>query len=124
MNETDGQKESAEGSNPEAHTHKKAYGQFNNVFLTDEEYNRVCRELPDGIRRLESFSAYIAATGKTYANHYARLINWSFYGNDDTAVWSKAQRAKKPPGERREPTFDVSAFKRKALNPVYVPPEE
>lgn len=30
----------------------------------------------------------------------------------------------KPPGERREPTFDVDAFKRKALNPVFVPPED
>ncbi len=30
----------------------------------------------------------------------------------------------KAPGERREPTFDVSAFTKRALNPVYVPPQE
>lgn len=30
----------------------------------------------------------------------------------------------KPPGERREPTFDVDAFKKKALNPVFVLPED
>ncbi len=30
----------------------------------------------------------------------------------------------KPPGERREPTFDVDVFKKKALNPVFVLPEE
>lgn len=30
----------------------------------------------------------------------------------------------KPPGERREPTFDVDAFKKKALNPVFVLPKD
>ncbi|MBE6785659.1 MAG: DnaD domain protein [Ruminococcaceae bacterium] len=30
----------------------------------------------------------------------------------------------KPPGERREPTFDVSAFTKKATNIKYVPPSE
>lgn len=30
----------------------------------------------------------------------------------------------KPPGERREPTFDVDAFKKKALNPVFVLPSD
>lgn len=30
----------------------------------------------------------------------------------------------KPPGERRDPTFDVSEFTKKALNIKYIPPEE
>ena len=30
----------------------------------------------------------------------------------------------KPPGERREPTFDVSEFTKKAVNIKFVPPSE
>jgi len=108
--------------NPDTQTHKKAYGDFSNVYLTDEEYELVRTRLPDGERRLQSFSAYIAATGKTYSNYYARLVNWNFYGNEPRLrLWGEK---KKPPGERREPTFDVSLFTKKALNPVFVPPEE
>lgn len=116
----------AEGfENADTHTHKKAYGDFSNVFLTDEEYELVAK-MPDGERRLQSFSAYIAATGKTYANYYAGLLNWNYYGNAPRFRQARGDvsKSKKPPGERREPTFDVSAFTKKALNLVYVPPQE
>jgi len=115
-------KSRADGSVSDTHTHKKAYGEFSNVFLTDEEYELVKTRLSDGERKLEAFSAYIAATGKTYSNYYARLLNWNLYGNEQGR--DKDIKKERPPGERREPTFDVSAFKKKALNPVFVPPEE
>lgn len=47
--------------------------------------------------------------------------------------WQQQQKSKtapsknvkqKPPGERREPTFDVSAFTKKAIGIKYVPPKE
>lgn len=112
--------------NADTHTHKKAYGEFSNVYLTDEEYRHVMTKLPDGKRRLQSLSAYIEATGKRYSNHYAQLLNWSFYGNEPSLRTGEGYGAKsrKPPGERREPTFDVSEFTKKALNPVFVPPTE
>ena len=105
------------------HTDKKAYGLFKNVYLTDEEYNLVKTTLTEGERRLDSFSAYMKSSGKSYNDHYARLINWSCYNNNfngDAAPVSKP----KQPGERREPTFDVSEFTKKAINLKYVPPEE
>lgn len=119
-------KESRAGSSAtDTHTHKKAYGEFCNVFLTDEEYELVKTKLPEGERRLGSFSAYMKATGKTYADHYARLLNWSVYGNEPSSrINGGRDISKKPPGERREPTFDVSLFMKKALNPVFVPPED
>lgn len=108
-------------------TYKKAYGEFKNVYLTDNEYSLVKNKLSEGERRLESLSAYMKATGKTYSDHYAMLINWNFYGNDKTYGVNTAQatvQRVKQPGERREPTFDVSEFTKKALNLKYVPPAE
>lgn len=107
--------------------HKKAYGEFKNVYLTDDEYNLVKNNLAEGERKLRSLSAYIKETGKSYNDHYATLINWSFYGNEKsgfTPCATSAEKRQKPPGERREPTFDVSAFTKKGLNLKYVPPQE
>ena len=102
----------------DTYTDKKAYGLFKNVYLTDDEYNLVKTSLTEGERRLDSFSAYMKSSGKSYNDHYARLINWSCFDNSTTSV------TEKKPGERREPTFDVSEFTKKAINIKYVPPEE
>ncbi len=104
------------------HTHKNTFGEFKNVFLTPEEYKRLTERFPDYLSRIESFSAYMKATGKTYRDHYAQLINWHSYTSTAAAKGNTA--TKKPPGERREPTFDVSAFTKKAVGIKYVPPEE
>ena len=104
------------------HTHKNTYGEFKNVFLSDEEYRRLKERFPDALNRIDSLSAYMKSTGKAYLDHYAQLINWHSYGS---AVTTKENTAtKKPPGERREPTFDVSAFTKKAVGIKYVAPEE
>lgn len=120
--------ENSKDDKADTQTQKKACGDFSNVFLTDEEYRLVREKLPDGEKKLQSLSAYIASTGKNYANHYARLLNWSLY-DDSTAKgsqllpWDKVKN-QKPPGERREPNFDVSEFKKKALNLKFVPPPD
>ncbi len=110
-------------TNSDTHTDKKAYGLFKNVYLTDDEYNLVKTSLTEGERRLDSFSAYMKSSGKSYNDHYARLINWSCYDNTASPIVS-APRVQKAPGERREPTFDVNEFKKRAVNIKYVPPEE
>ena len=101
----------------DTYTDKKAYGLFKNVYLTDDEYNLVKTKLTEGEKRLDSFSAYMKSSGKSYNDHYARLINWSCFDNSTTVT-------EKKPGERRELTFDVSEFTKKAINIKYVPPEE
>lgn len=103
-------------------THKSTYGEFKNILLTEEEYKRLTERFSDAASRIDSLSAYIKATGKVYADHYAQLINWHSYGSVPAAGDRRAE--KKPPGERREPTFDVSAFTKKAVGIKYVAPEE
>ena len=106
----------------DTHTHKNTFGEFKNVYLTPEEHRRLTERFPDYLSRIESLSAYMKSTGKTYLDHYAQLINWHPYANT-TAVKSVGIN-KKPPGERRDPTFDVSAFTKKAVGIKYVPPQE
>jgi len=104
----------------ETHTKKNGYGEFHNVFLSAEEFGKLSRMLPDVMRSINSMSAYMKATGKTYADHYAQLMNWRLFPYSD----GKAAETKKMPGERREPTFDVSEFTKKAVGIKYVPPKE
>ena len=104
------------------HTQKNTFGEFKNVYLTPEEHRRLTERFPDYLSRIESLSAYMKATGKTYRDHYAQLINWHSYTS--TAAAKENTATKKPPGERREPTFDVSAFTKKAVGIKYVPPQE
>lgn len=52
-------------------------GEFENVFLTDEELE----ELRRGYRSqwldyVYQLSAYMASSGKTYENHYATIVSW------------------------------------------------
>lgn len=53
---------------------KKNYGEFQNVKLTDEEYEKVVSQnLTNMIERL---STYLASSGKRYKSHYATILSW------------------------------------------------
>lgn len=51
------------------------YGEFKNVKLTDEEYQKLKDK--DLLSYIEKLSSYIASKGKRYKNHYATILNWS-----------------------------------------------
>lgn len=104
-----------------SHTHKTPHGEFKNVFLSEEEYTKLKQRAADANKRIDSLSAYMKSSGKTYEDHYAQLLNWQIFAKNTPEV---KQKTKKPPGERREPTFDVSEFTKKALNLKYVPPTD
>ncbi len=91
----------------------KPYGKFGNVMLTDSQISSLRERYADSNKRIDSLSAYISATGKQYADHYATLLSWQVY-----------PYGKKTASERREPTFDVSAFTSKAVGIKYTPPQE
>ena len=73
-------RESAPQNTPE--TPKKPtrhkYGIYKNVFLTDEDMEKLKTEFPDDWRnRIERLSEYIASSGKTYKNHLATIRVWA-----------------------------------------------
>lgn len=61
---------------------KNAFGQFQNVFLTDEELGKFQKQFPlDWEQRIETMSAGIASKGYNYKNHYAALLGWARRSN-------------------------------------------
>jgi hypothetical protein len=77
---------------------KNIYGEFQNVLLTDEEYQKVTDSgyLPI----LEELSCYIASSGKKYKSHYATILNWSR---------RKGQEKRQKSGKlKSKPTYDIN----------------
>lgn len=60
---------------------KKIYGEFQNVFLTDEEYQKLQDKFSDYQDRIESLSAYVASNSKKYSSHYATILSWDRRAN-------------------------------------------
>ncbi len=54
---------------------KETYGEFENVLLTKEEYQKLLDRFPSDLKpRIEKLSGYVASTGKAYKSHYATII--------------------------------------------------
>ena len=62
----------------EKKTHKKGYGEFNNVLLTDEEYQKLIDRFGESgaLERIETLSTGIASKGYKYQKHYATILSW------------------------------------------------
>jgi len=56
---------------------KRKHGEFQNVLLTDEEYQKLKDKLGDEAEAfVEKLSAYMKSRGKRYKDHYATILNW------------------------------------------------
>ena len=55
---------------------KKPYGQFENVMLTEEEYEALKKKIPDAEQRIEIFSCKLKAKGYRYEDHFATILLW------------------------------------------------
>lgn len=79
----------SDDSDPSPKTAKKPvkhkYGEYNNVFLTDDELDKLKDEYPDWNDRIERLSSYVASTGKSYKSHYATIRNWARKDQEHTA---------------------------------------
>lgn len=74
---------------------KHIYGEYKNVHLSDEEFEKLKKEFPnDYQKRIESVSEYCASTGKTYKNYLATIRTWA--------------RKETPKQEETVPTYDTS----------------
>lgn len=58
---------------------KNTYGEFQNVSLSEEEYQKLLASLGEKNTSIliEELSGYIASKGKRYSNHYATILNWA-----------------------------------------------
>ena len=86
-----------------------AHGKYNNVNLTDEEYQQLCDTYGKKVicNYTERISEYIHAKGiKAYSNHYQTMIKWLERDN----VKNQQQLAE------NEPSFDLSKIMEHAKN--------
>lgn len=60
---------------PNLTNNKNIYGEFKNVLLTDEEYEKVKSNGWESL--IEELSAYMDSTGKKYKSHYATITAWA-----------------------------------------------
>lgn len=56
---------------------KKKFGEFENVLLTDEQYQKLKDKFYDVDDRIETLSSYMASKGVKYKNHYATILTWA-----------------------------------------------
>lgn len=56
---------------------QKKYGQFDNVLLSDREYQKLKERFGEALaEKVEALSLGIASKGYKYASHYATILNW------------------------------------------------
>ena len=83
------------------------YGEYQNVLLTDEDFEKLKKEFFDWSDRIERLSAYMASTGKSYKNHLATIRNW-------------ARRDSKTPtadvNPKGQASYDISEFERQNMS--------
>ena len=54
-----------------------AHGTFKNVLLSDVELSELKRQYPNDYEtKIERLSVYLESSGRTYKNHFAKLIEW------------------------------------------------
>ena len=57
---------------------RTAFGVYENIFLTNKEYEVLLSEYPDDLSRyIEELSCHLAATGRTYKNYEAGIRSWA-----------------------------------------------
>ena len=66
---------------------KRKYGQFENVKLTDEEYQKLKDKFNDYESKIENLSSYIASKGDKYKSHYATILNWAKKDKQELPEW-------------------------------------
>lgn len=69
-------------------TTQTPYGEYKNIFLTDEEYRKLKEQLKEHAQAMiNKLSRYIKSTGKIYQNHYVTILNW--YEQDEEKLRKK-----------------------------------
>lgn len=95
--------EEAAQSAARARAIRHKYGEYSNVLLSDTEYTKLTAEFPDDYRqRIDSLSAYMKSTGKSYKDHLATIRNWARRDGE--------RQASRPEPERRSSAGNLDDF--------------
>ena len=100
---------------PKVKAIRHKYGEYRNVLLTDEDYEKLQAEFPTEYEALiERLSAYMASTGRAYKNHLATMRNWARRDLEKGAA-----RSSPYPQAREAPTVYRQQTKAEELDDFY-----
>ena len=74
-------------NNKKENNKKKKYGEFENVLLTDEEYQKLKDKFKDYEEKIQNISYYLKSKGDKYKSHYATILNWARKEQRDLPSW-------------------------------------
>lgn len=106
------------GKKPAEVRHK--YGEYQNVLLSDSEYQKLKDEFPDDYAgRIEILSEYIASSGKAYKSHLATLRMWA------KKDWKKLKSEKKKPAcFSNDAAYDLSRYESQNIGLLFIDNEK
>ena len=73
--------------NGNVNNNKKLYGKFQNVKLTDEEYDKLKNQFSDYEEKIDNLACYIKSKGDKYKSHYATILNWYRKESQNMPSW-------------------------------------
>ena len=76
--ESESESNAGEGARARSTPTKDRFGEFDNVLLSQDEFNKLVELYPtDYQERIDRLSSYIASKGTRYKSHYATIRNWA-----------------------------------------------
>lgn len=93
---------------------KKVYGTYQNVLLTDEEFQKLKAEFPDWQERIDRLSEYIESKGAKYKNHLATIRSWARRDKQNGTSMDRQPAGKEPGVEVYERVIREAEERRKA----------
>ena len=96
---------------------KHKYGEFENVLLSDEEFEKLKKKFPtDYPRRIEDLSVYLKSKNKKYASHYATILAWARKNNDMPRIPKTIEPDREIPEEERITEEEFAQLQNKLKN--------
>ena len=96
---------------------KNIYGEFKNVRLKEEEFEKLKAKFPTDYKdRIEALSVYMRSRGKTYKDHYATILNWARKEQDKDAQ-------PKPIEPKKYKVFEKEDYEREDFKAEEMPKE-
>ncbi len=96
---------------------KHTYGEYENVLLTDDEYDRLVAEYPDNHKSMiDNLSGYMASKHVHYDNHYVVMRKWAKEDKEKAEIKGKpAYMANNPFLQHQKSDTDYDALEAELL---------
>ena len=93
-------------------TNKKTHGEFVNVCLSDEEFEKIKEKGLESL--IDELSEYIESSGKKYKSHYATILQWARKRKQQTQSKENERHTHKDGNAK----YDIAKYEKTLYNEV------